>query len=107
MNRKDSAVARVMKELEEAGADAGDVLREVRRRSVKSASIARHEIADGLESARDTVSEFGGEVADRAAHAADVTGDYVRTHPLAVLGAVAGVGLLIGMALSYKGERRR
>ncbi len=107
MNRKDSAVARVMKELEEAGADAGEVLSEVRRRSVKKASNARHEIADGLDHARDAVSEFGSEVADRAGRAADVTGDYVRTHPLAILGAVAGVGLLIGMALSYKGERRR
>lgn len=100
MNRRESAVARVMKELEEAGADAGEVLNEVRRRSVKNASIARDEIAHGLENARDVVAE-------RAGRAADVTGDYVRTHPLAVLGAVAGIGLLIGVALSYKGERRR
>lgn len=86
------------------GQEASDVADEARRNMSGAAGRAKELIKD----ARDTAMEYGQHGYDAARDSAmqvkDKTQTYIKEYPWYAIGIAAGVGLLVGLALSRGGR---
>ncbi|MEO8133361.1 MAG: DUF883 family protein [Betaproteobacteria bacterium] len=77
--------------LKRAGAETGDRAREL-----------RSQVESKLQNAKVRLQDFQGEAIGRAKAAATVTDEYVRDRPWQVIGAVAVIGVAIGLLLNRR-----
>lgn len=62
----------------------------------------RARIRDRLDTAKDRLVDAQHDAVDRAKRAAGATDDYVHSHPWQALGAVAAVGVAIGLLIRWR-----
>ena len=90
------------RELRSLADDAQELLRHTAGDAGSEITKARARLDKGLDAARNRL-----EAAEQAARhqfgtAARITGDYVHDHPWTTVGAVVGVGLLVGVLLARR-----
>ena len=63
---------------------------------------AKEKLSERVESAKQSLSEAGTEIAERARESARVTNTYVHEHPWTAVGIGAILGLLVGIAVNRR-----
>lgn len=82
--------------------DGESLLRSTTNVSGGALAQAREQFRGKLEEARTRIGEASRFAAERGRQAAAATDDYVRSNPWPVIGAAAGIGVLIGILLSRR-----
>jgi ElaB/YqjD/DUF883 family membrane-anchored ribosome-binding protein len=71
----------------------------------KTAAL-RASVEDNLGRAKQRVRQLQGAAVERTTAAARATDEYVHDNPWPVIGVAAAVGLIVGLLLSDRGDRR-
>lgn len=90
------------RELRSLADDAQELLRHTVRDAGSEFNAARARLEQGLDAARGRLEATEEAARRRFGTAARATGDYVHEHPWTTIGAVVGVGLLIGVLLARR-----
>ncbi len=83
-------------------ADIEDLITSMTSLTGEDLARAKAKLAERVELAKESFSEIGGEIAERARKTARVTNTYVHEHPWQAVGIGAILGLLIGVAVSRR-----
>lgn len=83
-------------------ADAENLLKQAKSTGAESYAAVRAELEDKLADTIVRLQEVQEEVKARARYAARATDDYVHENPWKSMGAVAAVGILIGLVLGRR-----
>lgn len=99
-----SATARAPKtsEFQNFIADIEDLITSMTPLSGADLDRAKERLAERVEAAKESLTEVGGEIAERARRSARVTNAYVHEHPWQSVGIGAILGLLVGLAVSRR-----
>jgi ElaB/YqjD/DUF883 family membrane-anchored ribosome-binding protein len=92
----------LMREFRNLIKDGESLLRSTTNVSGDALAQAREQFRTRLEEARTRVGEVSRVAAERGRQAAAATDDYVHANPWTVIGAAAGVGVLIGILVSRR-----
>ncbi|MEO8135973.1 MAG: DUF883 family protein [Betaproteobacteria bacterium] len=82
--------------------DAEDTLRRAGDETGDKARELRSQVQSKLKNAKVRLQDFQGEAIGRAKAAATVTDEYVRDRPWQMIGAVAVIGIAIGLLLNRR-----
>ena len=83
-------------------ADVEDLVKDTTSMTGEDLARAKEKLSSRLESAKQSLGQFGTDVADKARKTADVTNTYVHEQPWKAIGIGATVGLLLGFALARR-----
>lgn len=97
---------KLIDELRKVVNDAEDLLRATAGATGETASQARGRAEASLGAARERLTAFGEEAADRLRDAGARADDYVRSNPWPAIGIGALVGLVAGILLARRGGSR-
>ena len=92
----------LMREFRNLIKDGESLLRSTTNVSGDALAQAREQFRSSLEEARTRIGEASRVAAERGRQAAAATDDYVRANPWTVIGAAAGVGVLVGILVSRR-----
>jgi ElaB/YqjD/DUF883 family membrane-anchored ribosome-binding protein len=92
----------LMREFRNLIRDGESLLRSTTNVSGDALAQAREQFRTRLEEARTRISEASRVAAERGRQAAAATDDYVHANPWAVIGAAAGIGVLLGILVSRR-----
>lgn len=95
----ESAKQNLVKDLATVAADGGAILNGVVRTAANEVAQARSTLEAGLYQAKSRLVETGTAVGEKATHAAESAGAYVRQNPWKTVGIAAAAGLIIGALL--------
>lgn len=82
--------------------DVEDLIKEASALSGDDLARAKTNISQRLNSAREAVEAFGGEMASRARSTVDATDSYVHRQPWQAIGIGTAFGVLLGMVLARR-----
>ena len=83
-------------------ADIEDLITSMTPLTGEDLARAKAKLAERVELAKESFTEVGGQIAERARQTARVTDAYVRENPWQSIGIGAILGLLIGIAVSRR-----
>lgn len=83
-------------------ADIEDLVKAATSLTGEELDRAKAKLNERVMSAKVSVEEFGGEIADQARKGADATNEYVHHQPWQAIGTGAAVGLLLGYLLARR-----
>lgn len=83
-------------------ADIEDLITSMTPLTGEDLARAKAKLAERVELAKESFSEYGGQIAERARQTARVTDAYVRENPWTSIGIGAILGLLVGIAVSRR-----
>ncbi len=83
-------------------ADMEDLIKEATSLTGDELNLAKAKLNQRIDSAKKSVEELGGEIAEQARHGASATNNYVHQQPWQAIGTGAAVGLLVGFLLARR-----
>lgn len=83
-------------------ADMEDLIKEATSLTGDELKQAKAKLSHRIDSAKKSVEEMGGQIAEQARHGASATDNYVHHQPWQAIGAGAAVGLLVGFMLARR-----
>lgn len=98
----DNARAAVVREFHNFVADIEDLVRATTLLTGEELTRAKAKLAERVASARQSVEEVGGAIAQQARKSASITNDYVHEQPWKAIGAGAAIGFLLGVVVARR-----
>lgn len=98
----DAALTNMAREFRSFVADVESLIKATNTLTGEELNRAKAKLEQRISSARTSVEELGGNIAERARQTAKTADTYVHEQPWTAIGAGAGIGVLVGYLLSRR-----
>jgi ElaB/YqjD/DUF883 family membrane-anchored ribosome-binding protein len=98
----DNARAAVSREFHNFVSDIEDLVKATTLLTGEELTLAKARLSERVASARQSVEEVGGAIAQQARKSASITNDYVHEQPWKAIGAGAAIGFLLGVVVARR-----
>jgi len=98
----EAALSNMAREFRSFVSDVEDLIKATNSLTGDELNKAKAKLEQRISSARSSVEELGGTIADRARKTAKTADNYVHEQPWTAIGAGAGLGLVVGYLLTRR-----